>query len=211
LATLLRSVANQQYFRRYQLGKARPPLFDWLFEGRTSVYVILAALVVFLLLVWWQMRKRWLIHVVVIAAGLIGLYALLDKAVETDREQLVRKIKEMVAAVNARNIDALFENISDNFRSPQGKDKQQLRAVIANFLQTGTVENVRIWDIACEDAPSRERPPARVFFNAKADSVRELPPTACEATFDFDPQHGWRLQGIRLFKPETTEEWPMQL
>jgi hypothetical protein len=185
-------------------------LFDWLFEGRASVYAILAALIVFLLLVWWQTRKRWLLLGVAVAVAMIGLYALLDKTVETDREQIVRKVQEMAAAVNARDLDGLFENISDNFRSPQGKDKQQLRDTVANYLQMGMVSNVRVWDIVCEDTPSREHPPARVFFRAKAESGRELL-ADCEATFDYDAQHGWRLRSIRLLKPQTTEEWQIQL
>jgi hypothetical protein len=48
-------------------------LFDWLFEGRISVYVVLIALSVFLLLAWWQMRKRWLLAGAVGAAAWIGL------------------------------------------------------------------------------------------------------------------------------------------
>ncbi|MGH7225598.1 MAG: hypothetical protein ACRELF_20465, partial [Gemmataceae bacterium] len=171
-------------------------MFDWLFEGRTSVYVVLAALTVFLLLVWWQTRKRWCLVAVVVAVAMIGLYAQLNKTVETDREQIVRKVQEMAAAMNARDLDRLFENISDNFRSPEGRDKQQLRDTIANYLQTGMVRNVRVWDIVCEDTPSREHPPARVSFSAKADSGRELL-ADCEATFDFEAEHGWRLRSLR--------------
>jgi hypothetical protein len=185
-------------------------LFDWLFEGRTSVYVVLAALAVFLLLIWWQARKRWLLVGVVITAGVIGLYALLDKAVETDREQLVRKVQEMAAAVNARDFVALFAHISDNFRSPQGKGKQQFLDEVAGYLSRGVVQNARVWDIVCIETPSRQHTPARVVFSAKAESGRELL-ADCEATFDFDAQHGWRLVGLRLLKPQTTEEWPIQL
>jgi len=185
-------------------------LFDWLFEGRNSVYVVVAALAVFLLLAWWQIRKRWLLLGVVVSVAMIGLYALLDKAVETDREQIVRKVQEMATAVNARDLDGLFENISDNFRSPQGKDKQQFRDTVANYLKIGMVSNVRVWDIVCEETPSREHPPARVFFRAKAESGRELL-ADCDATFDYDAEHGWRLRSIRLLKPQTTEEWLIQL
>jgi hypothetical protein len=185
-------------------------LFDWLFEGRTSAYVILAALAVFLLLVWWQTRRRWLLAGVLVAAALVGLYALLDKAVETDREQIVRKVHAMAAAVNARAVDALFENISDNFRSPQGKNKQQFRSLIADYLQRRMVNNVRVWDIVCVDPPSRDHPPSRVFFSAKAESGSELL-ADCDATFDYDAEHGWRLRSLRLLKPQTTEDWQIQL
>jgi hypothetical protein len=186
-------------------------LFDWLFEGRTSVYVVLAALAAFLLLVWWQTRRRWLLAGVVVVAVLIGLYALLDRAIETDREQIVRKVQEMAAAVNARDFKGLFKNISDNFRSPQGKDKQQFLNTVADYLQRGTVRNVRVWDIVCEETPSREHSPAHVTFRAKAESGGRELLADCDATFDYDPEHGWRMRSLRLFKPQMTEEWEIQL
>jgi hypothetical protein len=184
-------------------------VFDWLFEGRTTVYVALAALAAFFLLIWWQNRKRGWLICVGIAFGLVGLYALLDRIVETDREQLVRKIQEMAAAVNAQNVEALMEHISDNFRSPRGKDKQQLRTDVENYRKM--IGNVHVWDIIFVDTPSREHPPAKVFFSAKTESGDRPLLADCEATFDFDAQHGWRLQSIRLLKPQTTEEWQIQL
>lgn len=185
-------------------------MFDWLFEGRTSIYVVLAALVVFLLLVWWQTRKRgWLIGVAV-AFGLVGLYALLDRAVETDREQIVRKVNEMAAAVNARDLEALFANISDDFRSPRGRSKEELRNHIKGYLEGGIVKKATVWDIVCEGTPSRDNSPVRVFFKGKAEGAQEFL-ADCDCTFDFDPEHGWRLKSIILFKPQMTEEWQIQL
>lgn len=185
-------------------------MFDWLFEGRSAVYIVLAAFAVFLLLAWGQTRKRWLLLGVVLALALLGVYAVLDKAVESDREQLVRKVQAMAAAVNARDVDALFENISDDFRSPRGEDKKQFRETVANYIRSGMVSNVRVWDIVCVDPPARTQPPpARVFFSTKAESGRELL-ADCETTFTYDAQHGWRLKSIRLLKPQTTEEWPIQ-
>jgi hypothetical protein len=186
-------------------------LFDWLFEGRTNVYVMLAALALFLLLVWWQMRRRWLLMGVPIVLALIGLYALLDKWVETDREQIVRKVQEMAAAVNARDLDKLLAHISDHFRSPQGRDKQQLREEIAHYLQAGIVSNARVWDIVCEDRPSREQGTVRVLFSAKADTGGGPPMADCVADFDFDPTHGWRMRSLELFQPQSTERWQIQL
>src|SRR5262249_20430351 len=129
-------------------------MFDWLFEGRTPLYVVLATLAAFLLVVWWQTRKRWWLLGVTVAAGLIGLYALLDQMVETDREQIVRKFHEMAAAVNARDLDALFVNISDQFRSPNGRTKGDLRDFITNYLRPQIVEKVKVWDIVCVERPS---------------------------------------------------------
>jgi hypothetical protein len=185
-------------------------VFDWLFEGRTAVYVSLISLAAFLLVVWWQRRqRRWLVGVAV-AASLIGLYALLDRIVETDREQIVRKVHEMANAMNARDLDALFANISDRFRSPGGKNKEELRDLVQHYVNSGMVENVKVWDIVCVERPSPNNSPVRVFFSAKAEGVREMM-ADCDATFDFDPQSGWRLRSVRLLQPQMDEEWQIQL
>jgi hypothetical protein len=183
-------------------------VFDWLFEGRLSGYVILGALTALFLLVWWRTRKRWCLYGGALPLILVGVYALLDRVVETDREQLIRKVQQMAAAVNAGDVNELFANVSENFRSSKSKDKQQFRSDVENYIRM--VHNVRVWDIVCLDAPSREHPPARVVFSAKAESGRDLL-ADCEATFEFDAKHGWRLQRIRLLKPQTNEEWPIQL
>lgn len=185
-------------------------MFDWLFEGRISVYAVLAALVVFLLLAWWQMRKRWLLGSVVLAVALIGLYALLDKVVETDREQIVRKLKEMVAAVSARNLDAAFAHISDQFRSHRGLTKRELRDIARMQLDNRNVESVQVWDIQIDGRPERERGEVRVFFSAKTHGSQEFL-TDCDAAFTFDPEHGWQMRSFRLLKPQTTEEWEWQI
>jgi len=184
-------------------------VFDWLFEGHTSVYVVLAALMGFLLVAWWQTRKRWVLMGVPLVAALAGVYALLDVMVETDREQIVRKVNALVAALNAHNLDAAFVHVSDEFRSPAGKSKKEVRDAARMYFDQKIVERVKVWDIVCEGTPSRERPPARVFFSIKVEGFRDLF-ADCDATCDFHPEHGWRLFRVRLFIPQTTEEWPHQ-
>ena len=184
-------------------------MFDWLFEGPT-VYVALAALAAFLLVLWWQKRKRWCLIGVAVVVGLLGLYAILDRAVETDRKQIVRKVNEMAAAVNAHNLDAAFVNISDQFRSHDGKSKKQLRAAGQMYLDQKIVERVDVWDIAIEGKPSREKGEVHVRFSVKVHGSQEFF-TDCEALFTFEPEHGWQLKGFRLVKPQTTEDWPWQI
>ena len=186
-------------------------MFDWLFEGRTSVYVILIALTVLMGVFWWQTRKRWFLLGMAVALGLIGLYALLDVLVETDREQIVRKIKLMIAAVNAHDIDGAFQHISDDFRTPQGKGKEDLRELARRYIGQHLLESVDVWDISCIGEPSRQEGTARAAFMVKTHGpVAEGFLAECDASFDFHAQHGWRLRSVRLLKPQTTEEWSWQ-
>jgi hypothetical protein len=188
-------------------------VFDWLFEGRTSVYVVLAALAVFLLLSWWQTRKHWLLAGVLIAAGAAGLYAILDVTVETDREQIVRKIHAMIASINRGEVDGAFDHISDRFRSRGGRTKEALRGEARRYIGQRIVERVDVWDVQCLDRPSREQGTARAAFQVKLHGQAGVDGffAECDTTFDFDAEHGWRLEGVRLLKPQTTEEWPWQI
>lgn len=184
---------------------------DWLFEGHTSIYVVLVALTVLMGVVWWQTRKRWAILGMLVALGLVGLYALLDAVVETDREQIVHKIKLMIAAVNAHDIDRAFQHISEDFRTPQGKGKEDLRQLATRYIGQHLLESVDVWDIACIGEPSRSDGTAKAAFMVKPHGPGvEGFPAECDATFDFDAQHGWRLSRVRLLKPQTTEELPWQ-
>ena len=185
-------------------------MFDWLFEGWLSVYLLLAGLGVALLVMWWRTRQRSLLVGVGLAMLMAGLYALLDRLVETDREQITRNVVEIIEAVNKRDLDGIFKHVSDQFRSPNGRSKQELRTFAEENLRRGIVEKVVVMDIVCDGTPSRESGTARVFFRVKAVVNREIL-ADCDTTFDFSPQHGWRMRSIRLFVPGTNDEWQIQL
>ncbi len=191
-------------------------MFDWLFEGRTTVYVSLAAVGIFLLLAWQQTRKRlWLIGVGAVAV-LAGLYFLLDRTVETDREQVERKVREMAAAVRTRNTDAIFTHISDRFNR-NGRDKAQFRQMVDGVLRGRQVEEVEVWDFAFPEdfrgtvtlpgdaAPSET---IRVFFHAKAKGGMAPggPGNPCEGRFVRDPDGQWRLLDFQVFNPVITNQ-----
>ncbi len=144
---------------------------------------------------------------------LAGLYAVLDVAIETDREQIVRKVHAMIAALNAGDIDGAFQHISDRFHSRGGRTKEELRGEARKYIGQKQVDHMDVWDIVCPDPPSRAEGRARASFQVKVHGQPGIDGflAECDATFDFDPEHGWRLQGVRLLKPQTTEEWMWQI
>jgi hypothetical protein len=191
-------------------------VFDWLFEGRTAVYVYLAAVGIFLLLAWQQTRKRlWLIGLGAVAV-LAGLYFLLDRAVETDREQVVRKLQEMAAAVRGRDTDAIFAHVSDRF-DRNGRNKAQFRQVVDGVLRGRLVDDVEVWDFTFPElfrgtvpVPGEAAPAEtiRMSFRAKAKGagVPEGPGNPCEARFVRDPDGQWRMLDFQVFNPVITNE-----
>jgi hypothetical protein len=176
-------------------------VFDWLFEGRMGVYVALAAVAVVLLLIGRQTGKRSWLLAGGIAAALIGVYFLLDRLVETDREagrkQIQERIEAMVNAVKERKPDDLVRHLSDNFKSPAGEGKAEMRAVAHRYSQQISVNKVVITDLKFVKEPLPDGGPAEVEFLCKLDDLL----FRCVATWDYHPPEGWRLLSARVFGP----------
>jgi hypothetical protein len=190
-------------------------VFDPLFEGRVSVYVALAAAGVVLLLAWWNSRRRhWLFGLGAVVV-LAGLYFLLDRLVETDREQIERKVEEMAAAVRARNTAAIMAHVSDQLHRG-GRDKAAFGQSVERAIRL--VDAVIVWEFVFPDdfrrpsgvsAGGQARTPevARVGFRAKplGGQIRDNPGFNCEAQFVRDPDGQWRLLDFQVFDPLTQE------
>ncbi|HMC64028.1 MAG TPA: hypothetical protein VKI65_03745, partial [Gemmataceae bacterium] len=119
-------------------------MFDWLFEGLSAVYLLLATAAVILLVVWWRTRRRKYAVVIGVIAALAGAYYLLDIAVETDREQIQRKVQELAAGVHEHRLERTFAQVSDSFRR-RGRTKEAFRQAADQVI--GRVREVRVWNV----------------------------------------------------------------
>jgi hypothetical protein len=179
-------------------------MFDWLFEAHRhpAVYICLAAAAVLFLVVWFRTRKRrWLIAAVVPVA-LAGLYWLLDVAVETDSEQIERKVYAMADGFKApAHLDAVFDNVSDKFHTSYAQTKADLRDLAQQHIRDSGITEVRILEFHCPEA-SRANGAARADFRAKVVGNFGGGPDAvtvhCEAAFDYDAAHGWRMSALTV-------------
>jgi len=177
-------------------------MFDWLFEGHRhpAIYIALAAAAALCVVVWRRTRKRrWLIAAAVPVA-LAGLYWLLDITVETDREQIERKVDAMADGFKApARLDAVFDNVSDKFHSSYADNKAALRDLAQQHIQSSGITEVRILDFHCPEA-SRAKGTAAAEFRAKVvgnfGGGLEAVTVHCDATFDYDATHGWRMSGL---------------
>jgi hypothetical protein len=176
-------------------------MFDWLFEGHLSVYFLLTAAAVLFAFLGVRTRNRRWYAAAAGAVALIGLYCLLDFAVETDREQIQRKVKEMAAGFKApAHLDAVFDNVSDQFHCPFADSKTALRLKTQEQLKAWNITEVRISDLHCSEI-SRERKTAVAEFRAKvigSFGTLEAAPVFCKATFDYEPAHGWRMRELEV-------------
>jgi hypothetical protein len=184
-------------------------MFDWLFEGHIAVYAVLAAAAAVCTLLWRRTRKRRWLAGAAAALALAGLYALLDFAVETDRERLQRLIPEMAAGLKPHsNLDPVFDHVSEQFRSPSGKSKSEVRETARSYLDSGVVTEVKVWNVRVEKASRREGT-AEVLFDGKVKGNLgggEYLALWCKAVFEYDPARGWLLKSLEVHPQGAPDE-----
>jgi hypothetical protein len=191
-------------------------VLDWLFEGRQTVYLLLAALAVVVAALWARSglvltvdrsdraRPRRRLAVLPMLLGLLAVlaagYWLLDRLVETQREQVERKLHEMAQAVRARNVDGVMAHVSEHFHF-QGLDRNGFRGMVERAIRNGWVEEVVIWDVVVPDSSGR------VTFMAKPKGSR-LPGAVADSAgfrirgeFAQDADGQWRMRGFEVFGP----------
>lgn len=153
-----------------------------------ALYLILGVItVIFGAIAVRRQRRSDLINFLIPAALLLALF-LIDKAFESPREAVVRKLKEMESASQARKYDELFKHVSDSFKY-KSLDKKGLRDK-ATVAEGYFPEGVRIWNIT-------------------RDNHKEMPDGTLEQEFDVQPVGSpqYRHQCVGVFKKDPDGEW----
>src|SRR4051812_4507831 len=117
----------------------------WLVEGDPTVYAVFGVAFVLSTAMWGRTRQRKWAVAAGVSAALIGGYFALDRAVESDNEQVVRKVRAVAAAISAKDIEGAFRNVSETFNRG-GVTKDQFRTFAQRMTAVGNVTDVQVWD-----------------------------------------------------------------
>ena len=153
-----------------------------------TMYVVFGAMVIILgALALRRQKKSDVITFAVAAVVLLALY-LVDRAFESPREAIVRKLAEVESSSRARKYDDVFNHISDNFKYRQ-LDKKALRER-ASIAEGYFPEGIRLW-------------------GAGRDLFKEMTDGTIEQEFDFQPVGSpqFRYKCVGVFKREADGEW----
>lgn len=186
-------------------------MFQWLVEGNPTIYFILGAALVGSLAAWYRTRKRWKAIVAGVCAALIlGLFAL-DRLVESDDEQMVRKVKEVAAAISRNDVNSAFQHISESFER-SGKNKRQFKSFCEGLLQAGRVTDVQVWDLQAVDVV-RDKGSGAVEFHFKVrGSWGASPPNYFgKVEFVLDPDHQWRVKSFDVHDSLNQSKTPVAI
>jgi hypothetical protein len=179
---------------------------SWLVDDPTFVYMILATLAVILGVAWWRTRQGKLFVGALVAVALIVGVWLIGHFAVTDAKRIQRAVEEMAAAVQRRDLNAVFAHISRDF-DYRGTDRERARKVLQDILQRRDVTEVAVWDFEPERI-SRDDRLAKVSFLVKPKgNWNSGTHYLCRAEFVLE-EGQWRMHRFKLFNPfaETHQE-----
>jgi len=192
-------------------------VFNWVFEGRLTVYLVLAGLAVLCLVAWQQDRRRqqWLTGCWVFV-GLAGAYFLLDLFVQTPHKQISRRLHRMAEVVGRSDLDPqakgslIFEHISPRFRR-HGVSRDQFQQAVTSAI--GLVSDLTIWDLQFPSDANPGTEETSVTFKAKPKGAvtGSLAFYLVEARFIRDDDGQWRLGDFEVFNPAVDSHTPLQI
>jgi len=181
----------------------------WLVEGDPIVYGILALGLVVSLAGWWRTRKRGFAIAAAVFTVLIVAYFLLDRFVESDGEQMTRKVAQVAAAVSRGDMDAAFRNVSDSFNH-NGMDKPHFRQFCERHRSAGRVADVKVWDLeATKVSPADKRGVVQFRFKVTGNWGESPPNWFARATLAFDPDSQWRVQNFDVYDTLNNSKTPV--
>lgn len=146
---------------------------------------------------WARYRKRPLLAAFGVLAVLLVVWIVLAVAFESPREEAVRRVNDMAAAVTAKDRAKFGENVSESFE--KGKLK---KADLLGYFDQGAAYNLRAtaWDFALTDPPRVTDTEVVIQFEGKAETSRGEPLVRhFQATFVKDPDGKFRLKTYQAF------------
>jgi hypothetical protein len=184
---------------------------DWLVEGDVTVLTLLALAGVVSAALWWQSRKRAFGIAAIVIAFLAMTIVLVDRVVESDREQIQRKIGEIAAAISNQNLDAAFAHVSADFRRG-GLDKAGFRKYADGRLRSGFVSDVVVWDIHVLDISRDSRlATAECAFRVHGSFGATPPGAIVRIAFVLDSDNQWRVRDFDWFTSMANSNSPMPI
>jgi hypothetical protein len=164
-----------------------------------TLYLVLVVVTVVTGALWVRNRSRSSLVNFGIAAGVLALLFLIDWTFESPREQAVRRIEDVSAAINARDFDRMLTHFSETFNY-NGRTKADLRT--APLRDIVTRENVRtsVWDFTRDQVEYPNPNEIVVGFMGRGEG--NMPPFAAyfRVTFVSESNGDWKIKTFLAYQ-----------
>lgn len=173
-------------------------MFDFITDPSTTVYTILIVAAVGGVVYWYRTQTKGPTRFMAVAVGLLAILFILDIAVESPRQQAVRRVKAMVAILNDQDPARLGEHVADDFQY-RSVNKDQ---IVSSRLWRQAMETelrFAVWDFdrSAVQRPAKDR--ISIGFQAKVATGGYNAFFFVRAEFVAEADGAWRLVGFKLF------------
>jgi hypothetical protein len=180
------------------------------------VYIVLGLALVVTGAIAAQKQDRKAILPFVAAFGLMLVVFLIDKFIESPREESVRRAQMMSVAADAKNPEAFIEHIAETFEyqgeetEPRKIKRDDLKN--SHFWSMLRQLNVRVvvWDFSRDDVKVIDENTVEIGFMAKGESGGKPFPLYVRATFKRQSNGEFKLTSFRTFDPANHTK-PLQI
>ncbi len=173
----------------------------WLSDPTYGFYIIALILALVGVGLWYRSRDKGSVYRAAILVGALLLVFAIDRLVESPREESVRKVNEITAAVNEKNQQKFLDNISEDFEY-KGIKKEKLRdAKLWSLIEQHGPKVSSKTDREDVELPSKTNPNIVIGFTSRIEVDGGDFPAYFRATFAKDPDGKWRLKTIARHDP----------
>src|SRR6185312_1811587 len=176
----------------------------FLSDPAPAFYLVLLAFVVITAAVAGRNQdRRSIIRFAIALAALLVVYGI-DKAVESPREEAVRRIQAMADAADAKNPDRFVEHLADSVEFRNSAKPVVLKKEAVHNLPFWSVlrqynVTVRVWDFSRDDFRRIDDNNLEVGFSAKGETEGKMIPIYMKGEFKKQPDGKWKLTAFASY------------
>jgi hypothetical protein len=176
---------------------------DWLSDPPAAGYLLLLVVGLVAGGVWWTQRTRAALVTAGVALALLVMWLVCATFGESPREQAVRKVEAMAAAIGRKELAGVMVHLAQSFRYGSAT-RAVVQAAAQQHLQAQTVDRVQVWDFdraSVQPTATELKLECRVkLVGGQADGFSFF---RCPLVFVREADGEWRLQSFRLLNPAT--------
>jgi hypothetical protein len=174
----------------------------FLSDPTPTLYLVLTVAAVVTAGVWYRAHGRKSLAAMLVAVGALAAVVLIDRLVDSPREEAVTRVRAMAEAATAANGDRFVESLSPSFRYKQA-DREAVRRSGAWAAVRNYQARIAVWGFSHAETEYRGENEVMIRFYAKAESPQANAPLIknVEATFVRDPDGPFRLKTMKFFTP----------
>jgi hypothetical protein len=172
-----------------------------------AVYLVLGALLVVTGAIAAQKQDRRAVIPFAVAFFLMLAVFLIDRLIDSPREEAVRRVMQMAMAADQKHPDAFAEHLADEVSvGAEGHAKTLTRDELKKHSFWGMLRqfnvHVAVWDFSRDDVKVIDDNTVEIGFMGKG----EIPggqqiPVYCRARFAKQPDSSFKITTLRTFEP----------